>query len=493
MDARKEDISFAHPKTCDWLFKTSQFQQWCRRDNISSHNGVLWIKGHPGTGKSTLMKHTLRHFEEEIFETHIAVAHFFNDRGDALEQTFLGMLRSLLYQLLEKESSIYERFVPLFRDKWQKYKGDWEWRESELGNFLLLEMQRYQSKPLIILVDALDECSESQMRDVVDFLEELSIKAMGAKVILNICLSSRHYPHIGMKRHLELVVEKTSGHDEDITIYVRDKLTNRDEQVERKLLKEASGIFLWVVLIIKKLNKAYDEGHMEAMHNAIHDVPCDLEHMFERLLSKGKSDKNEMLFIFWHVLLATRPPRPEELYFAMLIETNAAKAYAWNQPNTTPDDIRRRIINSSRGLIEVCKGKRDTVQFIHQSVNCFLIRNKANSLCNNHRRLKPSCATHTMTEKLQFANVCTPREALGSSYPFLKHVSINILSLTREACLIFMSTLFLGNVKPQHGVGRETQVWASLPHNYMYLYLAWMSLAMFFTCLVSLLGDSVTL
>ncbi|PTB38432.1 hypothetical protein M441DRAFT_94481, partial [Trichoderma asperellum CBS 433.97] len=376
MDARKEDTSFAHPKTCDWFFETSQFQQWFRRDKFLNHNGVLWIRGHPGTGKSTLMKHTLRHFEQNISETHIIAAHFFNAQGSSLEKSSLGMLRSLLYQLLEKEASIYERFAPLFRDKWRKYRDEWEWQESELKNFLLLEIQRCQSKPLIILVDALDECSESQMRDVVEFLEELSTIACNAKSTVNICLSSRHYPHIAMKKHLELVIEKTSEHDEDIIIYIRDKLTNRDEQIEKQLLQKASGIFLWVVLVIKKLNKAYDKGQMEAMHSAIHDVPCDLEHLFKRLLKKGNSDQQEMVFMLGCVLLARRPLRPEELYFAMLVETNAAKAYTWNRSNPTQDDIQRRIINSSRGLIEVCKCKRDTVQFIHKSINCFLIRNK---------------------------------------------------------------------------------------------------------------------
>ncbi|KAK6444380.1 hypothetical protein FP744_10000628 [Trichoderma asperellum] len=353
MEARKEDVSFAHPKTCDWFFETGQFQQWCRRDNTLNHNGVLWIKGHPGTGKSTLMKHTLRHFEQQnIYGKQIVAAHFFNAQGSSLDKSSLGMLRSLLYQLLEKEASMYERFAPLFRDKWRKYRNNWEWQESELKNFLLLEIQRYHPRPLIILVDALDECSESQMRDVVEFLEELSTIAYTAKAAVSICLSSRHYPHIGMKRHMELVVEKTSEHDEDIIIYIRDKLTNRDGQIEKELLQKASGIFLWVVLVIKKLNKAYDEGQMEAMHNVIHDVPCDLEHVFKRLLNKGNSDKQETIFMLRCVLLARRPLRPEELYFAMLVETNPAKANAWNRSNTTQDNIQRRIINSSRGLVE---------------------------------------------------------------------------------------------------------------------------------------------
>jgi hypothetical protein len=102
---------------------------------------VLWIKGNPGTGKSTLVKHTLRHCEQN-FKDHIVAAYFFNARGDKLEKTPLGMLRSLSYQLLRQESSLYGRFVPKSRDKLQKHRtGEWEWRQSELKDFLLSEIQ----------------------------------------------------------------------------------------------------------------------------------------------------------------------------------------------------------------------------------------------------------------------------------------------------------------------------------------------------------------
>jgi Cdc6-like AAA superfamily ATPase len=89
---------------------------------------VLWIKGKPGTGKSTLVKHTLRHCEQN-FKDHIVAAYFCKARGGNLEKTPLGMLRSLSYQLHQQESSLYERFVPKFRDKLQTHKaGEWEWR-----------------------------------------------------------------------------------------------------------------------------------------------------------------------------------------------------------------------------------------------------------------------------------------------------------------------------------------------------------------------------
>ncbi|OPB41048.1 hypothetical protein A0O28_0107450 [Trichoderma guizhouense] len=346
IDARKIDISSAHPTTCNWLFNTEQFQQWCQRIDLSSHNGVLWIKGNPGTGKSTLMKHTLQYCEEKLFEKSIVAAHFFNARGDGFEQTPIGMLRSLVYQIILKESSTYERLIPLFRDKRQKHT-EWAWREPELQNFLLLETQ-HCPKPLVLFVDALDECSESHVRSLVRFLEDLSVKA---KVTLNICLSSRHYPNISMEKHLELVIETTSEHDKDIIKYAGDKLTKIDEQIKTEVLQKASGVFMWVVLVIEMLNRAYDEGQLEAMHQLIQEVPSDLDEVFLTLLSKDNPKKQETLFMLQFVLFAEQLLKPEELYFAALAEMKVHMR-PWDRAKITRDDIRRRITHSSRGLVE---------------------------------------------------------------------------------------------------------------------------------------------
>ncbi|KAK1241852.1 hypothetical protein MKX07_007675 [Trichoderma sp. CBMAI-0711] len=364
MDARRIDISSAHPETCDWIFDTEQFLKWHSRAEFCSHNGVLWVKGNPGTGKSTLMKHIFENCERKFFEKHLIAAHFFNARGDSFEQTPLGMLRSILYQLVDQEPSIYEHFVPMFREKQRKYR-EWEWRDAELEKFLLSETQRC-SRPMLLLIDALDECSESHVRKVVQFLEDLSIKTNAP---LNICLSSRHYPNITMKKHLQLVVETTRQHNEDIAVYVRKRLTYPDEDIKRELLENASGVFLWVVLVVEMLNKAYDEGQLEAMHKKLNDVPRSLDELFQALLTKDNAVNQETVFMLVFVLLTRRLLRPEELYFATMTHIHAENIGPWDSERLTQDDIRRRIIYSSRGLLEIQQGETRTVQFIHKEAS----------------------------------------------------------------------------------------------------------------------------
>lgn len=53
---RLATIGKAHEDTCQWLFERDEYKAWRDPDKRSIHHGFFWIKGKPGTGKSTLMK-----------------------------------------------------------------------------------------------------------------------------------------------------------------------------------------------------------------------------------------------------------------------------------------------------------------------------------------------------------------------------------------------------------------------------------------------------
>lgn len=233
------------------------------------------------------MKHILEYCQKE--RDYAIASYFFNARGTGLEKTPLGMLRSLLFQLLEHEPPLYDQLLPIFRRKQEEYSSeDWEWREPELKTFFLSEISKCrQSKQLLFIIDALDECNERDVQKVAEFLQHLSANAMNAGIMLNICLSSRHYPFIRFKRYQELVLEKEKEHDEDIIIYVHSKLTEKNEAIEEAIREKASGIFMWVVLVITILNRAYDEDKIDAMNQKLNEIPADLEKVCLRHCSIG--------------------------------------------------------------------------------------------------------------------------------------------------------------------------------------------------------------
>ncbi|KAI0812910.1 ankyrin repeat-containing domain protein [Xylaria sp. FL0064] len=459
MNSRRDNIDDPHPSTCEWLFTTTEFMEWWDRGHLSTHNGVLWIKGKPGSGKSTLMTRTLSYCER-AFADHLIASFFFNARGGVLEKTPLGMLRSITCQLLDKDDMICKSILPSYRDK-LKYNGQsFHWKEGELKRFIRRSVtEPPDPKLLLLLVDALDECEEKAIRDVVGFLEDLSVDASNRGVKLSICLSSRHYPWISMKKNLELTVETRQEHGRDIAAYVRDKLIIEDGFIERQIRQKACGIFLWVVLVVAMLNKAYDDGREEAMQKILGEISEDLEGLFERLVPKGDSDKTEFIGMLQWVLFSKQPLTPEQLYTAAINKAllSCRRHCPHGHDNSIcphlHSTIRRRILSSSKGLIEV-KGEssKHIVQFIHLSVNDFLCRNKRleildpplqpNVISASHARLWAYCwsyikrlnnTTGLVSSHVSIYDIKSSWSNLCAHDPFLGYAATWILDHANEA------------------------------------------------------------
>jgi hypothetical protein len=80
MDARLLNITNALPQTCQWVFKEEKFKMWIARIKIEDHHGFLWIKGKPGSGKSTIMKEALKTVKRKQSKD-IIISYFFNARA----------------------------------------------------------------------------------------------------------------------------------------------------------------------------------------------------------------------------------------------------------------------------------------------------------------------------------------------------------------------------------------------------------------------------
>jgi hypothetical protein len=332
----------------------------------------------------------------------------------------------------------------MFHDKRKKHKtGKWAWGEGELSEFLLSETKMCQSKPILLLIDALDECNESGVRKVVSFLEALSINAIDSRTTLKICLSSRHYPNIYMDRKIELVVERQGGHYQDIVKYARNKLRIRDCKIEKELVHKAAGVFMWVVLVVEMLNQAYDDGDVRAMEKKFCEVPSDLEEVFWTLLGRDNQDKQVTILILQWVLFARRLLKPEELYFAILARIETERLGAWDRSRETSEIIERFITTHSKGLVEIRQGHQKTVQFIHGSVNDFLLRNErlqrldpelaADVIGISHDCLKACCLSYLTMRGLPLAWDRSHAKELGFYYPFLQYASTYVTEHAENA------------------------------------------------------------
>lgn len=89
---RRDNIEPCHTRTCQWILELEKYKSW-----RSQSCGLLWIKGKPGAGKSTLMAFLHDRLKTLRDESQgIRLDFFFTARGTELQRTPLGMFRSLL-------------------------------------------------------------------------------------------------------------------------------------------------------------------------------------------------------------------------------------------------------------------------------------------------------------------------------------------------------------------------------------------------------------
>ena len=486
IDARYATIKAAHAKTCKWLLQRSEYQDWLDVAKISTHHGLFWIKGKPGSGKSTLLKFAVQNVRK-VMRSAVVIWFFFNARGEDLEKSTLGMYRSLLSQLLRALPDIQEildHFTPV-------QDGDSiRWHIEHLRSLFAAAVQRLGERHLICFIDALDESDEDQIRDLVAFLEELGRPTASSPIKFHVCLSSRHYPHISISNGIEMTLEGQEGHHQDISNFLSSELKAGGgrvfEAIKDEILNRASGIFLWVALVVQILNKEYDHGRVHALRKRLKEIPDGLDKLFEDILTRDNAHFEELILCLQWILYAKRPLKREELYYAILSGTDEEPLTPWDPEMLTAQDIDKYILSCSKGLAETTKSKGQTVQFIHESVRDFLLeKNGINKLRTeldfgrSHERLKQCCYSYmkidvsaALDDHIELPKASLPeakdlRTRVSIKYPFLEFAAQNVLFHADHAARHGMSQdsflhsfaierwIFLSNVFERYQVRRR--------------------------------------
>jgi hypothetical protein len=146
---------------------------------------------------------------------------FFHARGEELQKSIEGMYRSLVFQLLKGFPDL------------QDLLDDTELLpEGEVGCPSLDQLQvllergvaRIGNRQFICYVDALDECAEKDVASIVRVFQDLAEEQNQECCRFRVFFSSRHYPHIQARIGLQLKLERTFGHTEDLTRYACHRL-----------------------------------------------------------------------------------------------------------------------------------------------------------------------------------------------------------------------------------------------------------------------------
>lgn len=387
---------------------------------MSKHHGILWMKGNPGSGKSTLMK--LAFSDAELSNNRdVRISFFFNGRGSTLEKTTLGMYRSLLFQLLLNVPELVKVFNT-FHLMELPQKPRYNWTLSQLTMVLSRTISMLGNRQLWIYVDALDECDESQIRDMVSYFSLLGEETARSTMNIRIMFASRYYPKITINKGIEIRLEDEEEHFSDIRTYIRSELrlgsnTSLEQAriIRDEVERRASGIFIWVVLAVQILNVAYDRGRSVALESKLKQIPDDLGELFEGILNRNDQDPESTRLCIQWILFAKRPLTREELYCAILSGNDLKDTDLSNNDEVSQDSMDAFILDCSKGLAEMTRGERPTFQFIHETIRDFLLKGKGMKYIYKKSISSPIGLAHNTLKKCCISYIFSNRQELEAA------------------------------------------------------------------------------
>ncbi|KAK9443575.1 Pfs, NACHT and Ankyrin domain protein [Metarhizium brunneum] len=328
---------------------------------------------------------------------------------------------------------------------------------SELGN-----------RAVFGFIDALDECHELQLMDMVRYFEELAEHATQKSIPIRICFSSRNYPYINIQRGVELTLENQTGHAQDIANYVQSELRIENsalrEQLFSQILEKSARVFLWVVLVVDILNKEERDGR-PAFTNRLSELPSGLSDLFESIIKRDNDYVDDLKLSLGWILLAQRPLELEEFYHACwhFKDPMLAKQY-------TKDRGEKYVLSSTKGLAQVAQSTPPIVQFIHESVRDYLLKDDGlRKLWPNlpfhwkdmgHEQLKHYCCIY-IQHAINSAHINSPdveNDDISKRLPLLRYVTQNVLRHAENAADSIWQGVFLEEF--------PTAQWANLENMY---------------------------
>jgi hypothetical protein len=313
MTSRKESVKDTHSDTFQWILESEDlggglgpgrpipgrpnpgFRAW-----LEHGSGIFWIAGKAGSGKSTLMKLITEHGEtQEALRIWagdtvlVCPSFYFWYGGTQTQRSQLGMLRSLLHELLLTNKAL----IPIAFPLWTEKDGVEEPEIAELTAAFLRTLAADKRK-ICFFIDGLDEYEGDSIRTaaLADYLGELAKSSGNVKLVVSSRPLHELQAHIKAWPHL-MLQDLTS---EDISTFVEDKL-RRNEQMLRlekqepvataelvdELVSRASGVFLWVYVVVQSLLDGLESrDQVVDLIIRVRELPTELNELFSVMLAR---------------------------------------------------------------------------------------------------------------------------------------------------------------------------------------------------------------
>ncbi|KAI8633517.1 hypothetical protein F5Y19DRAFT_244566 [Xylariaceae sp. FL1651] len=397
---RHQAIPDAHAGTFQWALITGQGEE--EQDKQAANKllrwfqngeGIFWVTGRPGSGKSTFMKHiadssdtraALRQWSSP--SEPVISSHYFWIFGTPMQKSQEGLLRTLLFEIFRQYPSLLK---DVCTERWDSdfssSAASKPWSIAELRQVLGLITSSESDIKVCFFIDGLDEYDG----DHLEISQELLRLSQSRKI--KFCISSRpwnvFHDAFGYDKLQHLCLHDLTKRD--IRQYVHDRLTPHprwqrlvdqtayDSQLIEYITEKSHGVFLWVSLVTDRLrNGLTNDDDLSDLSNRLAGFPSDLENFFDHILQTVEPFYHEKMA--GTLRLAKTAEKPLNILFYEFHDgeyrdeeyfLHVKRHRQDSDQQNVRDRVQRRLNAYCKGLLEV---HDDRVEFLHRTVADYL-------------------------------------------------------------------------------------------------------------------------
>jgi len=423
-----------------WIIENPEFKQW-RNNRVSP---LLWIKGHPGKGKTMLLCGIINELSKLTFDR-VLLSYFFCQATEARINSATAVLRGLIYMLVDQQPSLVSHVQRRY-DNASKFHSEDANTWVALSEILTGILQDSKLRSTYLIVDALDECKTGLSQLLKQVIETASL-APHVKWIL----SSRNEPDIEEqlrldntqirlslelnKEHVSRAIEKFIDFKVSKLSHIADESTLQ-EKVRGKIYAKANGTFLWAALVLKELERVESWDVLDVLQ----EMPPGLEPFYERMLQQveqlHRKDPEFCRLVLSTVTLAHRP--------LQLLELGVLSGLP-EHISTNPDKV-MKVVKKCGSFLTV---RENRTYFIHQSAQDYLLGRSFHSSfsCSeadvNYRMFSRSCKIISKTVRCDIYGLHAPGFLIENFEPPVP----DPLAAAQYSCLYWIHHLLKCNKK----------------------------------------------
>jgi len=282
---------------------------------------IFWLHGFPGAGKSTVATSVANLFREQ---RRLGAFVFFTRSAEARSDPAL-LIRTVAYQLGEFDPRICAEISRVLEEMPSIKQAPlrWQFQKLLIDPFASLQNMRREG-PILIVIDALDECGRTGTRD--ELLRVIAAESTRLPPTLRVFVTSRAekdihsvftaHTHI-LGRELDIA---SSANTDDVRIYIHHRMVAIRAQNEylglpsdwpgasrvEALTLRASGLFVWAATACRYVESGQDpeERLAQLLQSEVHgDSGSALDSIYITALeSAGKWDDTAFAVDFREIL-----------------------------------------------------------------------------------------------------------------------------------------------------------------------------------------------